>query len=66
MLTIIQAETPEQIAEAREIFRDYEEWLGVSLGSKDSKKSSRRFPANMPCRMDAFCSLIRTALWPGV
>ena len=31
MLTIAQAETPDQIAEAREIFREYEDWLGVSL-----------------------------------
>ena len=31
MLTIIQAETPDQIAEGREIFREYENWLGVSL-----------------------------------
>lgn len=31
MLTITQAETPDQIAEAREIFREYEDWLGVSL-----------------------------------
>lgn len=31
MLSVTQAGTPEQIAEAREIFREYEEWLGVSL-----------------------------------
>ena len=31
MLTIIQAETDEQIAEARTLFREYEAWLGMSL-----------------------------------
>ena len=28
MLTITQAETPDEIAEARKIFREYEDWLG--------------------------------------
>ena len=31
MVSIIQAETPEQIAEARGLFREYEKWLGMSL-----------------------------------
>lgn len=31
MVTIIQAETPEHIDEARRIFIEYEKWLGVSL-----------------------------------
>ena len=31
MVTITQAESDEQITEAREIFREYEDWLGVSL-----------------------------------
>ena len=31
MLYITQAETPDQIAEACVIFREYEDWLGVSL-----------------------------------
>lgn len=31
MIEIIQAETPEQIAAARALFREYEEWLGMSL-----------------------------------
>lgn len=31
MTDIIQAETPEQMDEARRIFTEYENWLGVSL-----------------------------------
>lgn len=31
MLEIIQAETPEQIEETREIFREYEAWLDLDL-----------------------------------
>jgi putative acetyltransferase len=31
MLTVIQAETAEQIAEAKTLFREYEAWLGMSL-----------------------------------
>src|ERR1043165_2506916 len=31
MLSIIQAETPEHIAAARKLFREYESWLGMSL-----------------------------------
>ena len=31
MLTITQAETDEQIAEAKTLFREYEAWLGMSL-----------------------------------
>jgi len=31
MIEIIQAETDEQIAEARTIFREYEAWLGLDL-----------------------------------
>src|SRR4051812_27776571 len=31
MIEIIRAETPEQIEEARILFREYEKWLGLSL-----------------------------------
>ena len=31
MLSIIQAELPDQIAEAKTLFREYESWLGMSL-----------------------------------
>lgn len=31
MIEIIQAETDEQIAEAKKIFREYEAWLGLDL-----------------------------------
>lgn len=31
MLTIIQAETPDHMTAARELFVEYENWLGVSL-----------------------------------
>lgn len=31
MLTITQAETDEQIAEAKKLFREYEAWLGMDL-----------------------------------
>jgi putative acetyltransferase len=31
MLSIIQAVTPEQIDDARQLFREYEAWLGVDL-----------------------------------
>jgi len=31
VLSIVQADTPEQIANARELFLEYEKWLGLSL-----------------------------------
>jgi ribosomal protein S18 acetylase RimI-like enzyme len=31
MITLIQAETPDEIRDARTLFREYETWLGMSL-----------------------------------
>jgi GNAT superfamily N-acetyltransferase len=35
MIKTIQAETPEQIEQARKIFREYEVWIGLSLCFQD-------------------------------
>ncbi len=44
MLHIIQAETPEQIAEARTLFREYETWLGMSLCFQDFENEVATLP----------------------
>jgi GNAT superfamily N-acetyltransferase len=44
VLTIIQAETDEQIAEARELFREYEAWLGMSLCFQDFENEVATLP----------------------
>ncbi len=49
MLTITQAETPDQIAEAREIFREYEDWLGVSLGFQGFEEELALLPGDYAC-----------------
>lgn len=44
MLDIIQAETSEQIAEARTLFREYETWLGMSLCFQDFENEVASLP----------------------
>jgi putative acetyltransferase len=44
MLTIIQAETDDQIVEARTLFREYETWLGMSLCFQDFENEVANLP----------------------
>src|SRR5438477_5714513 len=44
MLTVIQVETDEQIAEARTLFREYEAWLGMSLCFQDFENEVATLP----------------------
>lgn len=44
MLTITQAETDEQIAEAKTLFREYEAWLGMSLCFQDFENEVATLP----------------------
>ncbi|MBK8305315.1 MAG: GNAT family N-acetyltransferase [Pyrinomonadaceae bacterium] len=44
MLTITQAETDEQIAEAKTLFREYETWLGMSLCFQDFENEVATLP----------------------
>jgi putative acetyltransferase len=44
MLTITQAETDEQIAEAKALFREYEAWLGMSLCFQDFENEVATLP----------------------
>jgi putative acetyltransferase len=44
MLHITQAETKEQIAEARTLFREYEAWLGMSLCFQDFENEVASLP----------------------
>jgi len=41
---IISAETPEQINEARKLFREYEAWLGVDLCFQNFEKELANLP----------------------
>jgi putative acetyltransferase len=44
MLRITQAETDEQIAEAKALFREYEAWLGMSLCFQDFENEVATLP----------------------
>ena len=44
MLSIIQAEADEQIAEAKTLFREYEAWLGMSLCFQDFEDEVASLP----------------------
>jgi len=44
MIKIIQAETPEQIDEARKLFREYEKWLAVDLCFQDFENELATLP----------------------
>ncbi len=44
MLHIMQADTAEQIAEARTLFREYESWLGMSLCFQDFENEVASLP----------------------
>ena len=44
MLSIAQAETDEQVTEARMLFREYETWLGMSLCFQDFENEVATLP----------------------
>lgn len=44
MIEIVQAESGEQIAEARTLFREYETWLGMSLCFQGFEEEVRNLP----------------------
>ena len=45
-MNLIQAETPEQVAEARRLFREYQDWLGLDLCFQNFENELKNLPGD--------------------